>query len=301
MKGLLDHRVAIVTGAGAGLGRAHALALAQNGARVVVNDLDMEAATRVCGEISSLGGEAFGSGANVCNVSEVQAMVAQTIDRFGQVDILVNNAGILRDKTFAKIDLADFRLVLDVHLMGSVNCTQAVWLHMKARAYGRVIFTTSSSGLYGSFGQSAYSAAKMGLVGLMQTLALEGSRYGIHVNCLAPSAATQMTNDLLESDALLALDARRVSPAVVALASDKAPTKQIVLAGAGSFEQAHITMTQGVYIPDHELTPERILQQWERLTDRSNETVPARGSDQYQFEVARARENTAQHEEERRR
>jgi NAD(P)-dependent dehydrogenase (short-subunit alcohol dehydrogenase family) len=296
MSGLLDHRVAIVTGAGKGLGRAHALALARNGARVVVNDLDVEAAAQVCREISSGGGEALGNGANVQSIGEVQTMVAQAIDRFGQVDILVNNAGILRDKTFAKTDLADFRLVLDVHLMGSVNCTHAVWLHMKERAYGRVIFTTSSSGLYGNFGQSAYAAAKMGLVGLMQTLALEGSRYGIHVNCLAPSAATQMTNDLLRREDLLALDAQRVSPVVVALASEKAPTKQIVLAGAGSFEQAHVTMTHGVYIPDHELTPERILQQWSRIADRTDETVPSRGSDQYQFEVARARDNASQRE-----
>jgi NAD(P)-dependent dehydrogenase (short-subunit alcohol dehydrogenase family) len=274
------------------------LALAQNGARVVVSDVDTEAASQVCREISSLGGEALASSANVQSMDEVEAMVARAIDRFGQVDILVNNAGILRDKSFAKIDLADFRLVLDVHLMGSVNCTRAVWLHMKERAYGRVIFTTSSSGLYGSFGQSAYAAAKMGLVGLMQTLALEGSRYGIHVNCLAPSAATQMTNDLLKGADLLALDARRVSPVVVALASERAPTKQIVLAGAGSFEQAHITMTQGVYIPDHELTPEHILQQWSRLADRSDDIVPARGSDQYQFEVARCRENAPQRERE---
>jgi NAD(P)-dependent dehydrogenase (short-subunit alcohol dehydrogenase family) len=168
---------------------------------------------------------------------------------------------------------------------------------MKERGYGRVIFTTSSSGLYGNFGQSAYSAAKMALVGLMQTLALEGSRHGIHVNCLAPSAATQMTNDLLMQEDLRALDPTRVSPAVVALASERAPTKQIVLAGAGSFEQAHITQTQGLYLPDQELSPQRLLDQWERIRDRSDELVPARGSDQYQFEVARARERTHQQEQ----
>ena len=290
MSGLLGNRVAIVTGAGRGLGRSHALALAQHGARVVVNDLDTEGATQVCREIASLGGEALTDSANVQDVGQVEEMVAQAIGRWGRVDILVNNAGILRDKTFAKIDLADFRLVLDVHVMGSVNCTRAVWLHMKERNYGRVIFTTSSSGLYGNFGQSAYSAAKMALVGLMQTLALEGSRHGIHVNCLAPSAATQMTNDLLPKEDLMALDSQRVSPAVVALASERAPSKRIVLAGAGSFEEAHVTMTQGLYLSDQELSAEHLLEQWDRIGDRTDELVPSRGFEQYQYEVARAKD-----------
>jgi len=290
MSGLLANRVAIVTGAGRGLGRAHALAIAQNGARVVVNDVDATAAGEVCSEIMGRGGQAITHSANIQDLRAVEDMVAQAIGRWGQLDILVNNAGILRDKTFAKIDLADFRLVLDVHVMGSVNCTRAVWAHMKERAYGRIIFTTSSSGLYGNFGQSAYSAAKMALVGLMQTLALEGSRHGIHVNCLAPSAATQMTNDLLQKEDLLALEAERVSPAVVALASERAPSKRIVLAGAGSFEQAHITMTQGIYLPDPELSAEKILEQWDRIGDRTDEVVPSRGFEQYQYEVGRARE-----------
>jgi NAD(P)-dependent dehydrogenase (short-subunit alcohol dehydrogenase family) len=297
MSALLANRVAIITGAGKGLGRAHALALAHHGARILVNDVDTAAAGQVCHEIASLGGQAISNGADVQAVGEVEAMVAQAINRWGQVDILVNNAGILRDRTFAKIDLADFRLVLDIHLMGSVNCTKAVWLHMKERGYGRVIFTTSSSGLYGNFGQAAYSAAKMGLVGLMQTLALEGSRHGIHVNCLAPSAATQMTHDLLKQEDLLALDTRRVSPAVVALASERAPSKQIVLAGAGSFEQAHITMTQGLYLADHELTAERLLDRWAHLGDRSGELIPATGSEQYQYEVARARKGLSQQDQ----
>jgi NAD(P)-dependent dehydrogenase (short-subunit alcohol dehydrogenase family) len=292
MKGLLVNRVAIITGAGRGLGRAHALATARSGARVLINDVNAEAAREVCKEIEASGGEALSSSANVQDMTEVEGMVSQALGRWGQVDILVNNAGILRDRTFAKIDLADFRLVLDVHVMGSVNCTRAVWLHMKDRAYGRIIFTTSSSGLYGNFGQSAYSAAKMALVGLMQTLALEGSRYNIHVNCLAPSAATHMTNELLRQEDLHALQPQRVSPAVVALASERAPTKQIVLAGAGSFEQAHVTMTQGLYLPDQELSAERLLEQWARIGDRSDEMVPARGFDQYQFEVSRAREHS---------
>lgn len=289
MSGLLANRVAIITGAGRGLGRAHALALARSGARVVVNDLDPESARQVCDEISGAGGAAFSNTANVQDLEQVQAMVSQTLERWGQVDILVNNAGILRDKTFAKIELADFRLVLDVHVMGSVNCTKALWLHMKERGYGRVVFTTSSSGLYGNFGQSAYSAAKMALVGLMQTLGLEGERYGIRVNCLAPSAATHMTDGLMKPEDLKLMEARRVSPAVVALASEAAPNRQIVLAGAGSFEQAHITMTQGLYLSDEELSPERLLEKWERLRDRSGEVVPGTGFEQYQFEVARAR------------
>jgi NAD(P)-dependent dehydrogenase (short-subunit alcohol dehydrogenase family) len=293
MSGLLSNRVAIVTGAGRGLGRAHALALAQHGARVVINDLDAEGAAQVCREIASLGGEALADNANVQDLGQVEEMVTRAITRWGQVDILVNNAGILRDKTFAKIDLAEFRLVLDVHVMGSVNCTRAVWSHMKERNYGRVIFTTSSSGLYGNFGQSAYSAAKMALVGLMQTLALEGSRHGIHVNCLAPSAATQMTNDLLRKEDLMALDAHRVSPMVVALACERAPSKRIVLAGAGSFEQAHITMTQGLYLSDQELTAEHIVERWDRIGDRADELIPSRGSEQYQYEVARAKDHTS--------
>jgi NAD(P)-dependent dehydrogenase (short-subunit alcohol dehydrogenase family) len=287
--GLLGNRVAIITGAGHGLGRAHALALAGEGARVVVSDLDVDAAKQVCEEITSRGGEALAQPADVMKSEEVEQMVVRALGRWGRIDILVNNAGILRDRTFAKQDLADFRLVLEVHLMGSVNCTQAVWPHMRERGYGRVIFTTSSSGLYGNFGQAAYSAAKMGLVGLMQTLALEGARNGIHVNCLAPSAATQMTSGLWTDEELAALDPQRVSPAVIALASERAPTKCILLAGAGSFKLAHITMTHGIHLPDGALGAEQILAAWEQLAARGGELVPATGSDQYQYELARAR------------
>jgi NAD(P)-dependent dehydrogenase (short-subunit alcohol dehydrogenase family) len=289
MNQLLADRVAIVTGAGKGLGRAHAHALARHGAKVVVNDMDAGAATAVCAEIEALGGQAAADSSNVADMARVEEMVAKTLERWGKVDILVNNAGILRDKTFAKVDLADFRLVLEVHLMGSVHCTRAVWQHMRDQGYGRVIFTTSSSGLYGNFGQSAYSAAKMGLVGLMQTLALEGERYGIHVNCLAPSAATQMTDSLLTKEDLDALAPDRVSPAVVALSSAAAPTKRIVLAGGGSFEQAHVTMTKGLDLGFSEDTAEQILAQWKQLADRSGEVVPATGAEQYQFEAGRAR------------
>ena len=289
MTGLLSQRVAIVTGAGRGLGRAHALALAREGARLVVNDLDAASVEQVCEEIIRLGGEALGSTASVQDIDAVDTMVALALRRWSRVDILVNNAGILRDRTFAKLDLADFRLVLEVHVMGSVNCTKAVWPHMKERGYGRVIFTSSSSGLYGNFGQSAYSAAKMALVGLMQTLALEGARHGIHVNCLAPSAATQMTHDLWSAEDLAALDPRRVSPAVVALASEAAPSKQVVLAGAGSFKLAHVTMTRGVHLADDRLSAGEILAHWDRIADRAGELVPATGFEQYRFEADQAR------------
>jgi len=293
MQGLLADRVAIVTGAGRGLGRAHSLAMARHGARVLVNDLDAAAAKDVGAEIASLGGEALTDAANVQDCAAVERMVAAALHRWGKVDILVNNAGILRDRTFAKLDLADFRLVMDVHLMGSVMCTRAVWPHMKERGYGRIVLTTSSSGLYGNFGQTAYAAAKMALVGLMQTLALEGERHGIRVNCLAPSAATQMTGELWSAEDLAALDPRRVSPGVVALASERAPSKCILLAGAGSFKLAHITMTQGVYLPDEPLGAEQILAQWERIADRAGELVPGKGFEQYQYEVAQAREHPA--------
>ncbi|MHB1813744.1 MAG: SDR family NAD(P)-dependent oxidoreductase [Steroidobacteraceae bacterium] len=289
MTDLLAQRVAIVTGAGRGLGRAHALALARNGARVLVNDLDAASAEQVCREIAQFGGETLGSTASVQDFAAVEAMVDAALRRWDRVDILVSNAGILRDRTFAKLDLADFRLVLDVHLMGAVHCAKAVWPHMKDRGYGRIVLTTSSSGLYGNFGQSAYAAAKMALVGLMQTLALEGERHGIHVNCIAPSAATQMTRDLWSQEDLAALDPRRVSPAVVALASEAAPNKRIVLAGAGSFKLAHVTMTPGIYLPDDRSSAEQLLALWERIEDRAAERVPASGFEQYRFEVERAR------------
>ena len=288
MNRLLSGRIAIVTGAGRGLGRAHALALAANGARVLINDLDAGAAAAVCREIEAGGGEAFHHGANVQSPAEVDSMVAALIERWGQIDILVNNAGILRDKTFAKLDLDDFRLVLEVHVMGSVHCARAVWPHMKDRGYGRILFTTSSSGLFGNFGQSAYSTAKMALVGLMQTLALEGQRHGIHVNCIAPSAATAMTQGLWTPAELAALSPERVSPAVVALVSAAAPTKCVVLAGGGSFKVSHITMTQGIHLSDAQLSAEALLAQWAHLEDRRGERVPGTGFEQYRFEVERA-------------
>ena len=281
----LTGRVAIVTGAGGGLGRSHALALARYGARVVVNDMSPQGAEAVAKEIIDAGGEAI---AHVCSVTDraaVDAMAADVLDRWGAVDILVNNAGILRDKTFAKMDLDDFAAVVDVHLMGSVNVTKAVWSSMRERHYGRVIFTTSSSGLYGNFGQSNYGAAKMALVGLMQTLALEGERHGIRVNCLAPSAATRMTQDLYSPEDLKGLSSDLVSPGVVALAAENAPTRTILLAGAGAFEQANITMTRGIYVGEANDAAERIQAGWAQISDRTGEQAPASGAAQYHHEV----------------
>ena len=282
----LSGRVAIVTGAGGGLGRSHALALAARGARVVVNDLHAEACEAVVGEIVAAGGEAMARACNVTDRAGVFAMVEEIVARWGRIDILVNNAGILRDRTFAKMELDDFELVLNVHLMGSVNLTKAAWPHMTAQGYGRVIFTTSSSGLYGNFGQANYGAAKMALVGLMQTLALEGRKFDIRVNCLAPSAATQMTESLYSEDDLKGLSTDLVSPGVVALACENAPTRTILLAGAGAFEQAYVTMTQGLFVGDRSDAADVIDGNWAMVGDRSGETVPDSGSAQYGHEVA---------------
>ena len=290
-------RVAIVTGAGGGLGRQHALALAARGARVVVNDLggardgsgsSASAAQAVVDEIRATGGQAIANAASVTDFDAVQAMVQQAIDTWGRVDVLVNNAGILRDKTFAKMDLADFRLVLDVHLMGAVHCTKAVWPHMIEQKYGRIVMTTSSTGLYGNFGQSNYGAAKLALVGLMQTLALEGAKHDIRVNCLAPTAATRMTEGLMPEAVLQALQPQAVVPAMLVLASFDAPTRTTLCAGAGSFEAAHITLTEGVWIGVDEQADVRLAAQLAAVTDRTGETVPPDGSAQGAHEVGRA-------------
>jgi NAD(P)-dependent dehydrogenase (short-subunit alcohol dehydrogenase family) len=204
------------------------------------------------------------------------------------VDILVNNAGILRDKTFAKMDLADFELVVDVHLMGAVNCSKAVWGLMNAQKYGRIVMTTSSSGLYGNFGQSNYGAAKLALVGLMQTLALEGAKNNIHVNALAPTAATRMTEGLMPEAVLAALKPEAVVPAMLVLASRDAPTRTILCAGAGTFEAAHITLTQGVWLGTDGQTPERLAERLAEVTDPTGQMVPQGGSAQGANEVAKA-------------
>ena len=290
-------RVAIVTGAGGGLGRLHALALAARGAKVVVNDLggardgsggSVSAAQAVVAEIEAAGGVAMANGASVTDFAAVQTMVQHAVDAWGRVDILVNNAGILRDKSFAKMELDDFRMVMDVHLMGAVHCTKAVWPHMVAQKYGRILMTTSSSGLYGNFGQSNYGAAKMALVGLMQTLSIEGAKHHIHVNCLAPTAATRMTEDLMPAQVLAALKPEAVVPAMLVLVGQDAPTRTILCAGAGSVEAAQITLTQGSWIGLEDDAPERLQDALGAVMDGSGASVPASGAAQGAFEISRA-------------
>ncbi len=283
----LNGRVAIVTGAGGGLGRAHALLLAQHGARVVVNDLGVPAAA-VAKEINDAGGKAIAVQCSVTEVAGVQNMVQETLKTWGRVDILVNNAGILRDKSFVKMSLDDFRLVIEVHLMGSVNCTKAVWETMREQKYGRIVMTTSSSGLYGNFGQSNYSAAKLGLVGLMQTLAIEGAKYGIHVNAIAPTAATQMTEGVLPEAQLKLLRPEFVAPGVLALVDENAPTRTILCAGAGGFEVANITLTKGIYVAGNPPPAEDIVAHWPEVVDRQGEIVPAYGFTQSEIELKKA-------------
>ena len=290
-------RVAIVTGAGGGLGRQHALALAARGAKVVVNDLggardgsggSLSAAESVVAEIRAAGGEAMANGASVTDFEAVQAMVQQAIDAWGRVDILVNNAGILRDKSFAKMEIADFRTVVDVHLMGAVHCCKAVWPHMTEQKYGRILMTTSSSGLYGNFGQSNYGAAKLALVGLMQTLALEGAKNNIHVNSLAPTAATRMTEGLMPPQVLEALKPEAVVPAMLVLVSEDAPTRTTLCAGAGSVEAAHITLTQGAWIGLDANAPETLAANLRQVLARAGDMVPESGAAQGSQEVTRA-------------
>ncbi len=269
-----DDQVVIVTGSGNGLGKSHALEFARRGARVVVNDLggardgsggSSDAAKAVVEEIESAGGEAIANGANVANFDQVEAMVGEAIGKWGRVDVLVNNAGILRDKTFAKMDLADFQMVVDVHLTGSVNCTKAVWEHMRERQYGRIVMTTSSTGLYGNFGQTNYGAAKLALVGFMNSLCLEGQKYGIRVNALSPVAATRMTQDLMPEQVLGLLQPEAVTPAVIFMSGEDAPTKQIIAAGAGGFAKVTIQETPGIFLNPDERTAENVAVGWDRI------------------------------------
>jgi len=270
----LDGQVAIVTGAGQGLGRCHALALAERGAKVVVNDLgdangQSAHADAVVAEIKAAGGEAMSHGANVANFEQVEDMVKQTMGAWGRVDILINNAGILRDKTFAKMPLDDFRLVIEVHLMGTVYCTKAVWEIMREQNYGRIVFTSSSSGLYGNFGQSNYGAAKMAMVGLMNTLHLEGAKNNIRVNCLAPTAGTAMTEGLMPEPVFKLLSPEVVSPAVVFLAGADAPSRKVLCAGGGSFAVFKGFEMVGVNLLPGDASPEGIAAAWDTINDEA--------------------------------
>ena len=292
-----DGRVAVVTGAGGGLGRAHALALAARGAKVVVNDLGgtlagsggtPKAALAVAEEIRAAGGQAIANGASVTDPAAVQAMVDAAVQAWGRIDILVNNAGILRDKSFAKMTLEDFRAVVEVHLMGAVNCSHAVWNLMREQNYGRIVMTTSSSGLYGNFGQANYGAAKMALVGLMQTLSIEGAKHDIRVNCLAPTAATRMTENLMPEAVLALLQPEAVTPGLLALVAEDAPTRTILCAGAGAFERAHVTLTQGVFVGMPDAAAEQVAARLEAISDRSDESVPESGTEQGMLETGKA-------------
>ncbi len=275
-----EGRVAIVTGAGNGLGRSHALALAGRGAKVVVNDLgaardgvgaSSQAAQEVVALIEANGGEAMAHGANVANMAEVEDMVDQAMQRWGRVDILINNAGILRDKSFSKMSLDDFKLVLDVHLMGSVNCTKAVWEIMREQNYGRIVMTTSSSGMYGNFGQSNYSAAKMAVLGLMNTLGLEGAKNNVRVNALSPTAGTRMTEDLMPKDLFELLTPQAVTAGALVLCDEDAPTRYILCAGAGGYASTRLFETDGIFLGTGQQTPENVRKQWDGVSDTSNQ------------------------------
>jgi NAD(P)-dependent dehydrogenase (short-subunit alcohol dehydrogenase family) len=274
----LDGQVAIVTGAGQGLGRAHALALAARGAKVVVNDLNN--ATSVVDEVKDAGGEASAHGANVVDYTQVEAMIQQTMEAWGRVDILINNAGILRDKTFHKMTIEDFRIVVDVHLMGSANCTKAVWEIMREQSYGRVVFTTSSTGLYGNFGQANYGAAKMAMIGLMNTLHLEGAKYDIRVNCLAPAAGTAMTEGLFPDGVYKLLTPESVSPGVVFLVGPDAPSRTILTAGGGAFAVHKGFETDGISLLPDKLSPEGIAAAWGAITNEDGMKIFASGFEQ---------------------
>jgi NAD(P)-dependent dehydrogenase (short-subunit alcohol dehydrogenase family) len=283
-----EGRVAIVTGAGGGLGRAYALELARRGAKVVVNDLggardgsgSSDAAAKVVEEIAAAGGEAMANGASVTDREQVEAMVAAAKARWGSVHVLINNAGILRDKSFAKMSEAEFRAVVDVHLTGSAICTKAVWETMREQAYGRILMTASSTGLYGNFGQANYGAAKMGLVGFARTLHLEGAKYDVRVNTIAPTAATRMTEELFPPEMLGLFNPENVVPAALYLVSEGAPSGAIVGAGAGVVQAAYVTLTPGYALPEGRRTVEEVAANWAKVTDRAGEIVPQSGAEQ---------------------
>jgi NAD(P)-dependent dehydrogenase (short-subunit alcohol dehydrogenase family) len=288
-------RVAIVTGAGSGLGRAHALGLAARGAKVVVNDIGRNGAPSdnalsVVEEIRAGGGTAMADPADVGDFEQVSAMAARAEKDWGRVDILVNNAGILRDKTFAKMEMADFDLIIRVHLVGSANCAKAVWAGMRQRNYGRIVFTSSSSGIYGNFGQANYGAAKASIIGLMNVLHLEGAKHDIRVNTLAPTARTGMTEGLLTPIAAELMTPESVTPGVLFLVSEDAPSRVILGAGAGVFAVTHIGETPGVYLDESERTPETIAARFAEISDpRAAAPLNDAFSQTYKFVAAAAK------------
>lgn len=284
-----DGKVAIVTGAGGGLGKQHALELARRGCKVVINDLggsvdgtggNSAAAEAVVAEIKAFGGEAIANGASVTDDAGVQHLIDQTMKEWGRIDILICNAGILRDKSFSKMEIADFEAVLNVHLMGTVKPVKAAWEIMKAQNYGRVIVTTSSTGLYGNFGQSNYGAAKLALVGFINTMKLEGQKNNIHFNAISPVAATRMTENLMPPAMLDKLKPEYVTPGVVYLCSEEAPTGVIMTAGAGTFAVARIYETDGVYLGEGGLSVEEVRDNWDKIQDPSKQEAYQNGAGQ---------------------
>jgi NAD(P)-dependent dehydrogenase (short-subunit alcohol dehydrogenase family) len=278
-----EGRVAIVTGAGSGLGRAHALGLAARGANVVVNDVGFNNAMTVVEEIRAAGRTAIGDNADVANFAEVSEMVARAEKLWGHVDILVNNAGVLRDKTFAKMEMADFEFVVDVHLIGSANCTKAVWAGMRERNYGRIVLTSSASGIYGNFGQANYGAAKAAMIGLMNVLHLEGVKNDIRVNILAPTARTGMTEGLLSPVAAELMTPESVTPGVLFLVSENAPSRVILGAGAGVFAVTQIGETPGIYLDESERTPDTIAARFAEISGGAVEPLKDAFSQTYKF------------------
>lgn len=281
-----EGQVAIVTGAGNGLGKCHALELARRGARVVVNDFggardgsggSLSPAESVVAEIEAMGGEAMANGANVASADECDRMAEETLSRWGRIDVLINNAGILRDKSFAKMDDDLWRPVIDVHLNGSANCSRAVWGAMKEQGRGRILMTTSTSGIYGNFGQANYGAAKMGVIGLMNTLCIEGAKNGIRINCISPTAATRMTEDILTPEMLAALDPAFVTPAAVYLVSENAPNRTVMFAGAGTYSVLEIRESEGVYLSPDERNADTVADRFAEISDMSNASVYSAG------------------------
>ena len=273
-------KVAIVTGSGNGIGKGYALELAKRGAKVVVNDLggtvdgsggSLSAADAVVQEIEAAGGEAMANGANVAKQEDVKAMVEATMEKWGRVDILINNAGILRDKSFGKMEWSDFEAVINVHLLGSALCAHSVFPIMKEQEFGRIVMTSSSSGLFGNFGQTNYAAAKMGVVGLMNTLKLEGAKYNIHTNSIAPTATTRMTEHLFPAEFAEKLDLKYIIPAVIFLASEKAPNGEILEAGGGVVANTYVMETMGKYFgTDENFTAEAVANHWAEITDTTD-------------------------------
>ena len=291
-------QVAIVTGAGGGLGRSHALMLARHGAAVVVNDFgggrdgsggNTEASEAVVREITAEGGRAIANAGNVTSEADMAALVEQTLSAFGRIDVLINNAGILRDKSFAKMESDDFRRVVDVHLLGTAVATKAVWAKMREQAYGRILVTSSTSGSYGNFGQANYGAAKMGVLGLMNVLHFEGAKYGIHLNAILPTAATRMTDDMMDPTMLELLTPELVSPAAVWLVSRDAPSRTALLAGAGTVSRLALVESQGVCFAGTDFTPDTVGERFEEIATLDRQIEVMAGLDHVDRIIANAR------------